>query len=284
MSSRANFPAVDFSAHRIAPAGESIVVTANGLRQHALCYGDVHAPPIVVLPGITSPAITWEFVAQPLAQDHRVMVLDLRGRGYTDAASSYRMDDYANDVAAFIDVAGLQNPAILGHSMGARIAAAIATCHPSARGPLVVVDPPLTGPGRPAYPFPKEIYVDSVRKARAGMSIDDVRRVYPTWSARELAIRAEWLATCDEAAVSESYDRFHDEDFFSRWAACAPPVLFIYGAESPVVSAAGVHDIRAANRAAEVVAVAGAGHMIPWDNLEEFLAVVREFLGRNRTT
>jgi N-formylmaleamate deformylase len=46
-----------------------------------------------------------------------------------------------------------------------------------------------------------------------------------------------------------------------------------------VVTPEGLADVIAANPRAETQGIAGAGHMIPWENLEGFLAVVRGFLG-----
>ena len=47
--------------------GRSATVEVGDLKLHHLEYGDDGAPVIFVLPGITSPAITWEFVAERLA-------------------------------------------------------------------------------------------------------------------------------------------------------------------------------------------------------------------------
>ena len=44
-------------------------VQANGIRQHYLRYGgqdNGRKPVLLLIPGITSPAITWGFVAEPL--------------------------------------------------------------------------------------------------------------------------------------------------------------------------------------------------------------------------
>ena len=55
-------------------------VQANGIRQHYLRYGG-QGPVVILIPGITSPAITWGFVAERLAEKYDTYVLDVRGRG-----------------------------------------------------------------------------------------------------------------------------------------------------------------------------------------------------------
>jgi N-formylmaleamate deformylase len=266
---------------RISPQGRSGFAAANGLRHHYLEYGS-KGPPVVVVPGITSPAITWEFVSKQLAADYRVYTIDVRGRGLSDRAEDggYRLPDYAADVAGLIEAIGLDRPIVLGHSMGARIAAALGALYPSSHGPLIAVDPPLAGPGRDPYPFPLQIYVDQLHEAYAGATADDMRRYFPTWSDRELQIRAEWLPTCDETAVVETYENFHTEDFFDYWPRVAPPVLFMYGLDSPVVPASALEEVRSTNPSAEVVGIAAAGHMIPWDNLVDFVDGVHAFVRR----
>ena len=129
--------------------GKSRFVQANGLRHHLLEYGPKDATPVLILPGIPSPAPTWEFVARELADDYRVFTADIRGRGLSDnPPSGYTLPDYAADAAGVIEALGLDRPIVLGHSMGARIATALGALHPDSAGALVIVDPPLTGPGR----------------------------------------------------------------------------------------------------------------------------------------
>ena len=57
-----------------------------------------------------------------------------------------------------------------------------------------------------------------------------------------------------------------------------PPVLFVYGLESPVVPASMLAEIKSLNPAAEIAGIEGAGHMIPWDNLADFVTEVQRFL------
>ena len=58
-------------------------VAANGIRQHYLRYGGADGsrakrPAIVLIPGITSPAITWGFVGEVLGRTHDTYVLVVR--------------------------------------------------------------------------------------------------------------------------------------------------------------------------------------------------------------
>jgi N-formylmaleamate deformylase len=257
-------------------------VEANGLRHHVLQYGAAGAPDLLVLPGITSPAATADFLAVRLADlGYRVHVPDLRGRGRTDTApaGAYRLVDYAADVAGLVGALGLRRPTILGHSLGARIAIAYAVLHaPGDHGLLLLVDPPVSGPDRGPYPTTRAAFLEQLQEAQRGTTADAVRRFYPRWPDRELQLRAEVLASCDETAVLETHAAFESEDIFGYWREVRQPAVLIRGGDSPVVPAAAAEDLRRANPAIDIVTVPGAGHMVPWDNLPGFLDAVRPVL------
>ena len=75
-------------------------VTVDGVRLHYLDLensgGESMNPPILLIPGITSPAITWEFVGRRLAAFTRVLILDNRGRGLSSGGAElgYSLEDY----------------------------------------------------------------------------------------------------------------------------------------------------------------------------------------------
>lgn len=260
-------------------AGERVGVRANGLRHSVLRYGEPGRPDLLVLPGITSPAVTADFLAVLFADlGFRVTVPDVRGRGESDRAEpgGYRLVDYAADVAGLVEELELETPAIVGHSMGARIAAAYAVRHaPADHGLLVLVDPPTSGPGRGPYPTTREQFLEQLTEAYRGTTADEVRRFYPTWTERELQLRAEVLATCDQTAVLETHEGFETEDFFEYWARLTAPVVLVRGGDSPVVPLPAVADLRRERPDIAIHTVPGAGHMVPWDNLPGFLDVVR---------
>jgi N-formylmaleamate deformylase len=244
---------------------------------HVLDYGGDRRP-LVVVPGITSPAVTWDFVVRELRDHVRPVVLDVRGRGLSSLADSYTMDDYAADVEAVVDQLALAEPIVLGHSMGARIATRTALRGTVDAAAWIVADPPLSGPDRGGYPTPWASFAEQLSEGYRGTTAEEVRRFYPRWPDAELGLRARWLDTCDEAAVRATYDHFVEDDFFEWWPSVPAPVAFVYGGASPVVTPEGAAEAATANPAATVHPVAGAGHMIPWDEHAAFLAVVRPLL------
>lgn len=250
-------------------------VRAGALRLHVVSHTTASSAlgDLLVIPGITSPAATWGFVARPLAElGWRVHVLDQRGRGLSDApARGYALTDYAADAAWAIEQLALDQPTVLGHSLGARVVAALATFHPGLARRYVLADPPLTGPGRPPYPMPLGFYLDGIAQARAGMTLQQGRALEPTWDDDRVRDRIEWLGTCDPVAIAETYAHFHDEDFLALWDALAHPRL-IYGGASPVVTADGARELQERNPTAVAAVVPGAGHMIPWADLGGFIA------------
>jgi N-formylmaleamate deformylase len=267
-----------------ASGAESRFVNAGGLRLHALDFGG-DGTPVLVLPGITSPAITWQFVAPELS-GVRPVLADMRGRGLSGAPAddSYALDDYAGDAAALIAGLGLERPVVLGHSLGARVAAVLAVRHPGVAGPLILVDPPLTGPSRDPYPTSLESFLTQLHEARAGTTADAVARHFPGWPRREHELRARWLATCEEPAVAETYLGFDREDFHGPWRELPQPAILVRGGRSPVVSEAGAAELAQLRPDIPIVSVPDAAHMVPWDNLPGFLEAIDPFLDENART
>jgi N-formylmaleamate deformylase len=255
-------------------------VHANGIRQHYLRHGERGARPLILVPGITSPAVTWAFVAEALAVDFEVFTLDVRGRGLSEAGPhlDYGLDACADDLIAFAEALDLSQVVLMGHSMGARHG--IRACRKDARRfeRLALIDPPVSGPGRRGYPAKLPWYIDAMALARRGASVEDLRPFTPSWTDAEIALRAEWLHTCDEAAVRASYAGFHGDDIHQDLATLSLPTLLMSAERGDVIREEDEAEIRRLNPAIQTTRVAGAGHMIPWDNLPGFLAALKPFL------
>jgi pimeloyl-ACP methyl ester carboxylesterase len=114
-------------------------VESNGIEMFYHDYGS--GEPLIVLHGATADHQAWAEVLQPLTDDYRVVVCDLRGHGKTGRSDQgrYTVDTYVEDIAAFIDEIGLDRPAVLGHSWGGMIGYAVASQHPDTVGSLITV-------------------------------------------------------------------------------------------------------------------------------------------------
>lgn len=259
-------------------------VETNGLRHHVLSYGSPDAAPLLFVPGITSPAITAGFIARWLAQRYRVLVPDLRGRGDTDTPGpgNYTLKHYAGDMAGVLGAFGrdgmVEEPVLLGHSLGARIVAAYRVEYGAERSPAVLVDPPVSGPGRSPYPTSRESFAAQLDEAARGTTAGEIRKYYPHWPQAELELRARVLHTCDKTAVLETHENFHREDFFTYWQKTAPPAVLIRGMDSPVVGPDAAAELAETNPAVPIKSVEHAGHMIPWDNFDGFRSALGDSL------
>jgi N-formylmaleamate deformylase len=258
-------------------------VHANGIRQHYLRYGGEKPgkDPVIIVPGITSPAVTWGYVGERFGQVFDTYVLDVRGRGLSQAGADldYGLDAQAEDVIALARALGLQRYSLVGHSMGGRIAIRAASRHPAGLARVVAVDPPVSGPGRRPYPSQLPWYVDSIAQARHGMGVEEMRRFCPTWTEEQLRLRAEWLHTCDERAIRQSFEEFHTQDIHANLQAVQVPLLLVTAARGDVVGDEDVAEIQALKPGTQHVRVADAGHMIPWDNEPGFYRAFGDFLG-----
>lgn len=255
-------------------------VAANGIRQHYLRYGAesaLAARPLVLVPGIVSPAAVWGFVGERLGRVFDTYVLDVRGRGLSESGShlDYGLQACAEDLNAFAEALGLDEPIVVGHSMGARIAIRAAV-QPSARfSSIVMVDPPVSGPGRRLYPSPLSAVIDLLRAAQRGEVEAALRRPgAAAWPEALLRVRAEWLHTCDERAAIEAHRSFHEDDVHSDLPKIEIPMALIVAGKGGVILPEDVAEIRDLAPQIEIRKVENAGHQMQVDDLEGFLAAL----------
>ena len=261
-------------------------VHANGIRQHYLRYGGAtearaSRPTVILVPGITSPAITWGFVGEVFGEQFDTYVLDVRGRGLSSAEDGldYSLDAQAADVLAFAQALKLDRWMIVGHSMGGRIAVRAGRTAPAGLERMVLIDPPVSGPGRRAYPAKLPWYIDSIRLAMQGTDAEGMLAFCPTWTEEQRALRAEWLHTCNESAILTSFEAFATDDIHADLPKLTVPVMLMVAGRGDVIRPEDIEEITSLHADTEVAHVPNAGHMIPWDDEAGFYAAFGTFLG-----
>jgi pimeloyl-ACP methyl ester carboxylesterase len=130
-----------------APRGfEERQADVNGVRLRYLIGGK--GSPVVLLHGYTQTSHMWQPLMPLLAQNHTVIVPDLRGAGGSSKpASGYDKKTLAVDIHALTSSLGLERVRIVGHDIGLMVAYAYAAQFPEATERLVLMDAFLPGIG-----------------------------------------------------------------------------------------------------------------------------------------
>jgi N-formylmaleamate deformylase len=263
-------------------------IIVGGLRLHYTRTGG-NGPPLVLAHGIGDDGLCWTTVAEELAPEYDVIMVDARGHGRSEAPEGgYGADVQAKDLAGLIDGLGLRRPIVLGHSMGAATALALASAHPGLPAAILLEDPPpwwMTQPENTAEEAERRVQrrADMLKLKRKTHRelIDGQREVAPTWPDAELERWADSKQRFSPTVLSvfDANNAFTlDWPDALRRIAC--PVLLIGG--DPTLGALVNEENAAALRSfipqLQVVHISGTGHSIRHDQFARYMAAVRAFL------
>ena len=96
---------------------------------------------ILCIHGITASCRFWDCLASALAPHHRVIAMDLRGRGLSDKPpTGYSIEHHCKDILALMEDQGLERPVLMGHSLGAFISLVFSAQYPQRVDRLILVD------------------------------------------------------------------------------------------------------------------------------------------------
>ena len=111
--------------------------------------------PMLLIHGMNAHSHWWDFIAPQLADEYRVVAMDLTGMGDSDYRYGYDAETYAQEIVAVCDAAGLgEDVIVVGHSFGGMMAAKAANLFPRRFGALVLVDSGIRHPDEPVPDMP----------------------------------------------------------------------------------------------------------------------------------
>jgi pimeloyl-ACP methyl ester carboxylesterase len=202
-----------------------LVCDGVGLGYEETGRGD---PPLVFVHGVACHRGFWEPQLNRFAQDHRVVAVDLRGHGESDAPHQpYTMRAFADDVAWMSRQLGLCRPVLVGHSLGGLVGLELAAARPQCAGAVALIDSVLL----PSAHRPEVVHelVASLR----GPAPDAALRAYfeTFFSPHDDARRKSWILDAAvktspfvTSSVWEQSIGWDDADALQR---CRVPLLYI---------------------------------------------------------
>jgi pimeloyl-ACP methyl ester carboxylesterase len=264
-------------------------VKLGGLNFHYRDWEHDGAQVLLLLHGFSSHARSWDTFALAMQDGYRVLALDQRGHGETDWATDYAPERMVEDINAFVGALALKQFALLGLSMGGRVAYHYTALYPVEVERLVIVDigPEIVPMGSERIRMAtqaSDVFDDPERAIRAS------RMGNPRASEAELRHRVlnnlkqrpdgRWTWRWD--AALRSPDRpLSRPDTEAGWAALRQitcPTLIVRGADSDILSREIANRMLRAIQDVRLVEVPNSGHSVPLDNPAGFLSSVRAFL------
>ena len=272
------------------------VVIQSGVRLHWLEAGS--GRPLVMIPAWSQTAATFRHQFDALSEVRRVMALDMRGHGESSKPEGgYRIGRLAIDLAEFLDVVGLDDVDLLGHSMGCAVIWSYFDLFGGSKvSQFVNVDQSRRMTGRPDWSeeecrirgclfwdvddvdaylktFPSVADVESKADAMAGMFTTEIPRGELEW------IAAENLKMPRPAAADLQYDNALS-DWTTAIQAIDVPTLVVSGKASffSTESQQWIADQIPGAEHVVFEADEGGSHFMFWENPDKFNAVLTDFL------
>jgi pimeloyl-ACP methyl ester carboxylesterase len=127
------------------------------------------ARPLILIPGLATGGWVWEETVRAFSHDHAVYVLTLPGFDGRPAAGATPFATAQAAVARLIAQRHLDRPVVVGHSLGATMALALAEEQPAAVGGVIAIDGLPVFPGTEAMPpTQRQAMADGMKARMAG--------------------------------------------------------------------------------------------------------------------
>ena len=263
-------------------------IVAHGTKLHYYRTGG-RGPRIVLAHGITDDGLCWTAVANALASQYDLIMLDARGHGKSEAPDSgYDQKSMTMELASFIKVLQLEKPILLGHSMGAATALHMAGLYPEIPGAIILEDPPAfwmqEGASQQEYSRSEFIAgILALKKKTAAELIAECQSNHPTWSDEEVMPWVDSKHRFNPKIVSLIHSRRDSAEADAatlKHVVC--PTLLITAAQTrgAILGDLEVDRLKAMIPQLKRIHIQEAGHNIRRDQFDDYIKVLKEHLAK----
>jgi pimeloyl-ACP methyl ester carboxylesterase len=241
-------------------------------------------PDVVLVPGTFSDRRTWLRLVGSLSREFRCLLFDPRGTGSTpDPGTPFTPDHLAGDLLAVMDAAGVERAHLVGHSLGAAVAAVTAARHPARVDRAVLVGPA----------FGPDPYVDAVLDHWEALARSDLPEPALHLGLVLPSFGREAFARLVPAVVHDMGRHPLARETILRYVACDraqdlaraaermdAPLLVVAGAEDVLTGPTPARALAAAVPGARLELIPACGHTPQVERPAELARAIVPFLGR----
>ena len=263
----------------MAQARSESFVTVDGISIAHTLSGE--GPNVVLLHGWCCNRRFWREQIAVLENDHRVLALDFRGHGDSEApAGGYTIARLALDISDAMAALGVSPATVVGHSMGGIVAQELVLSHPDKVAGLALVTTLAADPERTL--ISRYIAHDT---ARDGFETALVRH-FPGWFTPDSDpglmdwTKAELLRVPAQIALALVAD-YQDVDYRPRLNKVHVPTLVLAASADTSTPEARSEELATSIPNAKLITVPGSGHFVHLERPTEVNEALRSFLTKH---
>lgn len=254
-------------------------IQIDGIRLRYEVHGE--GEPVLLVHGFPLARELWRPLIEPLREEYRLILPDLRGHGESEASPEMSMGRYAEDLAALLDHLGERRPVVLvGLSMGGYIAFEFCRRRPERVRALVLANTRAQADSEEGVRGRWETAERALREGTGVVAEGMLGKLFAPGVSDELRERwrAIMAATPPEGVAAALRAMAERPDSFDTLRRLDRPVLVIAGEEDAVVPVEDARRMQEAAWDARLEVIPGAGHLTPVEQPERFVAALRDFL------
>jgi pimeloyl-ACP methyl ester carboxylesterase len=239
---------------------------------------------VVILHGLFGSSDNWQNIGKILGEQYKVYLVDLRNHGRSPQSEDFTYEAMREDVVTFMEKQQIEQPILMGHSMGGKVAMHVALARPHSLHKLIVVD---------ICPKYYPVHHDRILEGLISIDLDTI-------SSRQQA--DDQLAKYERSYTVRAFllkNLYRNEEGKFAWRLNLPvissqienvgeaiatnsvferSVLFINGAKSNYINIDDTSLIHRFFPGAVIETIPDAGHWVHAEKPDEFLAIIKNFI------
>lgn len=250
---------------------------------HYVELGDSTQQSIVVIHGLFGSHKNWSRISKQLALNFHIIAIDCRNHGDSFNSTNMNYHVMANDVYLLIQELKLDNPIILGHSMGGKVAMQLSSEYSDVIAKIIVVDIAPVAYSHTYHSLITPILNIDINDVSSRKAVDDaLKEDIPEDFLRLFLLQSlaqdsgrwywkiDWQNLLDNMTeITKAPELIVNNNIDS---------LFVFGENSDYYSESGLKTVNHFFPKAEIHTIAEGNHWLHYEHASEFLSILDKYL------